>query len=336
MPAVAFHLPVSCSLPFDSALPLILVVALVADAAIGDPDWMVRRIGHPVIWMGALIRRLDLGLNREDWGFARRRAAGVLALATLVGIAGGAGWVLAALLADIPGGDLAIALVAATLLAQKSLRQHVAAVDRALSHEGIDAGRQAVARIVGRDVAGLDEAGVRRAAIESLAENFSDGVVAPVLWLAVGGLPGLCVYKAASTADSMIGHRSPRHHAFGWAAARLDDLLNWPAARLAALLIALGAGRRARAALAIARRDGRRHLSPNAGWPEAAMAGALSCRLKGPRLYAGRIAEGEWLGDGPEDPGPQGIARGLRVAFRANGLLWLAAFALAGMALAAH
>ena len=194
------------------------------------------------------------------------------------------------------------AVVASSLLAQRSLHDHVAEVATALERRGIEAGREAVSRIVGRDTSELDEAAIGRAAIESLAENFSDGVVAPLFWMVVAGLPGAAAYKAVNTADSMIGHKSERHHAFGWASARLDDLVNLPASRLAALWITLAAAFRAGCsvdgAIAAVRRDARHHRSPNAGWPESAMAGALGIRLAGPRVYSGVKVEDRWMGVG--------------------------------------
>src|SRR5690606_14732547 len=227
------------------------------------------------------------------------RFAGVAALAVLIAIAGGAGLLIQS---GLGAGLLVTALLASTLLAQRSLASHVAAVAEALEREGIDAGRKAVSRIVGRDTAALDEAGVSRAAIESLAENFSDGVVAPAFWLAVLGLPGALAYKAVNTADSMIGHRTPRHAAFGWAAARFDDLVNLPASRLSALLIVAAAllapGADPGAAWRAVARDAKKHRSPNAGWPEAAMAGALGLALAGPRSYHGTVVADAIMGEG--------------------------------------
>ncbi len=194
--------------------------------------------------------------------------------------------------------------VASTLLAQRSLDAHVRAVADALELEGIEAGRRAVSMIVGRDTAGLDETGVSRAAIESLAENFSDGVVAPLFWLLVAGLPGIFSYKAINTADSMIGHKSDRYLAFGWASARVDDFVNLPASRLSALWLVLASaalsGLSPRGAIATVWRDANGHRSPNAGWPEAAMAGALGLRLAGPRAYEGTMVDDRWIGDGRE------------------------------------
>jgi adenosylcobinamide-phosphate synthase len=207
-------------------------------------------------------------------------------------------------------------LVGSSLLAQRSLDAHVLAVAVALEQQGLEAGRQAVSQIVGRDIRALDQAAICRAAIESLAENFSDGVVAPLLWMALGGLPGALAYKAINTADSMIGHKSERYEAFGWASARCDDLVNLPASRLAALWLVLAAavlGQSASAAIATVRRDARHHRSPNAGWPEAAMAGALGVGLSGPRVYDGELVEERWIGDGRSNLGPADIRAALRL-----------------------
>ena len=216
--------------------PAIALIALLAELATGYPDAVFRVIGHPVSWIGQLIAALDRTLNRPDGSARRRRLAGCLALALLVVAAAGAGWAVQRVLPLLAAG-----MLAGTLVAQRSLGAHVAAVARALESEGIDAGRRAVSRIVGRDPEQLDGAGVARAAIESLAENFSDGVVAPVVWLAAAGLPGGAAYKAINTADSMIGNKSERYRAFGWAAARVDDIVNLPASRLATLLLVAAA-----------------------------------------------------------------------------------------------
>ena len=205
--------------------------------------------------------------------------------------------------------------LASTLLAQRSLDAHVRAVAEALEQKGIEAGRHAVSMIVGRDTASLDEAGISRAAIESLAENFSDGVVAPLFWLLVAGLPGIFSYKAINTADSMIGHKSDSYLAFGWASARADDLVNLPASRLSALWLVLAStalsGLSPRRAIAAVWRDAGRHRSPNAGWPEAAMAGALGLRLAGPRVYEGMVVDDDWLGDGRETANAKDIRAAL-------------------------
>lgn len=226
-------------------------------------------------------------------------------------------------------GTVAVAVVAGTLLAQRSLARHVADVADALERGGLVAGRLAVARIVGRDPERLDEAAVARAAIESLAENFSDGVVAPVFWLWAAGLPGAAAYKAVNTADSMIGHRSERYRAFGWAAARVDDLVNLPASRLTALLLIGGAcllpGASPAGAWRAVRRDAGAHRSPNAGWPEAAMAGALGFALAGPRHYGGVLVKDAVMGAG----GQRGLDAGdIRRALR---LYWIADALLIGL-----
>jgi adenosylcobinamide-phosphate synthase len=298
--------------------------ALTLDAVLGDPAWLYRRLPHPVVWFGTLIDTLDRRWNREHQSPARRQLAGVLAVALLLLTAIGGGALVSLLLAQVPGGGVLEALVASTLIAQRSLIDHVAAVAQALERDGLAGGRQAVSRIVGRDPASLDQTGVARAAIESCAENFSDGVVAPVLWLALGGLPGLIAYKMINTADSMIGHRTARHRHFGWAAARLDDLLNLVPARLTGGLLVLSAGRRLVSALTVMLRDARHHRSPNAGWPEAAMAGALGLALAGPRRYPGQVVDDPWLNPaGRRDPGVAEIRRSLRLVMVAWGIMWL-------------
>jgi adenosylcobinamide-phosphate synthase len=219
---------------------------------------------------------------------------------------------------------LVSAVLASSLLAQRSLHSHVVAVAEALEKGGVIAGREAVGRIVGRDTQDLDEASVSRAAVESLAESFSDGVVAPLLWMAIAGLPGVIAYKAINTADSMIGHKSAQYVDFGWAAARTDDLVNLPAARLSAVWLALGAlavpGLSPGGAVATAWRDAAKHDSPNAGWPEAAMAGALGVRLMGPRAYDGEVVAHVWMGDGRSDLKAADIRTALRLYRAACGL----------------
>jgi adenosylcobinamide-phosphate synthase len=312
----------------------VVLIALVADAIIGDPDAVWRRAPHPVAWIGALIARLDAGLNNPAHGFARRKAMGVAALALLLGLTVAAALALDAVLRWLPGHPFTTGLVASVLIAQNSLYVHVARVRDAFAAGGLPAAREAVSMIVGRDPDSLDEAGVARAAIETTAENFSDGVVAPVFWFALLGLPGLALYKAVNTADSMIGHRTPRHEAFGWAAARLDDLLNLGPARLSGVLVALAAplaGGSTPAALKAMWRDARLHRSPNAGWPEAAMAGALGLSLAGPRRYGERLVDDPFLNaEGRAAATPEDVTRALRVfacACAAQALL-LAALAL--------
>jgi adenosylcobinamide-phosphate synthase len=302
---------------------LLLAIALVLEAAIAYPDALFRAIGHPASWIGAVIAALDHHLNRIEWPFPVRRLAGVAAILGLVGLAVGAGLAIEAVARAGGMAGFALALVAvATLVASGSLDRHIAKVARALGGEGLAAGRRAVAMVVGRDPEVLDEAGVCRAAIESLAENASDGVTAPALWFLAAGLPGMIAYKAINTADSMIGHKSERHLAFGWASARLDDLVNLPASRLTALMFIAAAGvvpgASARGAWDAVRRDASRHRSPNAGWPEAAMAGALGLKLAGPRVYGGQLVDDHWMGDGRAEATPGDVRRALmlyRVAF---------------------
>jgi adenosylcobinamide-phosphate synthase len=310
-----------------------LSLALAAEAAFGYPHRLYTWIGHPVTWIGRLIKGLDRSLNCENRSFSRRRAAGILALLILLAVSGTAAWTLqTALLSLGLTGTVILAFLAGTLIAQRSLYEHVAAVSKGLHEGGLDGGRSAVSMIVGRNPQSLDEAGVSRAAIESLAENFSDGIVAPAFWLGLGGLTGAALYKATNTADSMIGHRTPRHEAFGWAAARFDDLVNLPASRLSALLIlaaaALNPGASPRGAWQAVRRDASHHRSPNAGWPEAAMAGALGLRLAGPRIYGDVRVEDRWMGDGRADATADDIARALTLYRTACALLFALAAGL--------
>jgi adenosylcobinamide-phosphate synthase len=303
----------------------IVLTALLIEGAAGYPAALFARIGHPVTWIGTVIAGFDERLNRADLSFAARRRRGVLATTCLLVLVGSIAGLLEYGLRLALGGAaiLASGVLAGSLIAQRSLHDHVARVADGLD-ASLDAGREAVSHIVGRDPHALDEAGVARAAIESLAENFSDGVVAPALYTAIGGLAGGALYKAVNTADSMIGHRTPRYEAYGWAAARLDDVVNLPASRLAALLIiaaaALVRGCDARKALNSVIRDARFHRSPNAGWPEAAMAGALDLRLAGPRIYGGVLVEDYWMGEGRAQAEAADIRLALRVYRVACGL----------------
>ena len=265
----------------------LLIPALLLDGVMGEPKWLWSHVPHPAVLMGRLIGWCDTRFNDGT------RARGALVLAALVLAAGLAGWLIAAL----PLGWLWSMLLAAILLAQRSLVTHVRAVADGLRY-GVNPGRRAVAMIVGRDTSALDESGVARAAIESVAENFSDGVVAPAFWFLVAGLPGILIYKLVNTADSMIGYRTPRHEAFGWAAARLDDVLNYIPARLTAGLIALAFW--SARAVDVTLQDARLHRSPNAGWPEAAMAGVLDVALSGPRSYHGEMREFPFVNAGGE------------------------------------
>jgi adenosylcobinamide-phosphate synthase len=301
------------------------LAALLIEAAVGSPDRLVRSIGHPVTWIGRLIRALERNCNSDTATPARRRALGLIAVLLIVSIVAVVTLVIERGLLLLPFGLIGVGVLASALLAQRSLHEHVARVADALDNTGVTGGREAVSHIVGRDVAVLDVAGIARAAIESLAENFSDGVVAPVFWMLIAGLPGAAVYKAVNTADSMIGHRTPRYQAFGWAAARLDDLLNLPASRLSAFLIIAAASVTPRASASGAwravRRDAGRHRSPNAGYPEAAMAGALGLALAGPRSYGGVRVDDALMGDGRRAADAGDIRAALGLYRRADGLL---------------
>jgi len=298
---------------------------MLIELCLGYPERLLRAIGHPVMWIGHLIGLLDRWLNRETIGPNGRRTAGVVAVLILFGVVGAIAFVVQHELLHLRFGVLVVGLLASTLIAQRSLHRHVADVAGALEKDGIASGRNAVSHIVGRDTKGLDAAGIARAAIESLAENFSDAIVAPVIWMVIGGLPGAVLYKAINTADSMIGHRTPRHAAFGWAAARLDDLVNLPASRLSALLLvaaaALSNGAAAGAAWRAVRRDAPHHRSPNAGYPEAAMAGALGLSLAGPRAYAGVRVEDAMMGDGRRNANAADIRRALALYRTADAIL---------------
>ncbi|NYD91852.1 adenosylcobinamide-phosphate synthase CbiB [Sphingomonas melonis] len=291
------------------ALPLL--VMLIAEAAFGYP----RAWRHPVVAVGALIDAVERRWNRGD--AVRQRLGGVALLALLVGLSvllGGA----IERLAGQGWGLIAVVAIGTTGLAQRSLYDHVAAVLGPLARGDLPAARRAVAMIVGRDTGTLDERGVAVAAIESLAESFCDGVVAPAFWFLVAGLPGLFAAKAINTADSMVGHRTPRLVRFGWASARADDLVNWLPARLSGVLICLAG----RSGWRTMWRDAHRHASPNGGWPEAAMAGALERRLGGAVSYDGEPAARAVLGAGPL-PDAADLARALRIYRIACLLLWI-------------
>ena len=311
---------------------------MIVELCASYPQALLRAIGHPVTWIGRLIAALDRLLNRETADPHWRRSAGIIAILLLLGIVGSIAFVVERELLRLPFGLVAVAVIASTLIAQRSLHQHVADVATALEQGGVIAGRAAVAKIVGRDVGALDAAGVARAAIESLAENFSDAVVAPVFWMAIAGLPGAALYKAINTADSMIGHRTPRHEAFGWAAAKLDDLVNLPASRLSALLLVAAAALNKTASAAAAwramLRDASRHRSPNAGYPEAAMAGALGLSLAGPRVYGGVKVDDATMGDGRRDATAADIRRALALYRYADAILIALVAAAAGIVIA--
>ncbi|CCF20837.1 Cobalamin biosynthetic protein (anaerobic pathway of cobalamin biosynthesis, cobD) [Pseudorhizobium banfieldiae] len=312
-------------------------LALLTERIFGYPDWVYRLIGHPVTWIGKLISALDARWNREGDTPSHRRLWGIFALAVVLAVVVSLSLLLESLLLAVPFGFILVVLVAASLPAQRSLEQHVEAVAAAMEMGGLPAGRRSVSMIVGRDPENLDSPAVCRAAIESLAENFSDGIVAPAFWLGVGGLAGGVAYKAINTADSMIGHRTDRHEAFGWASARFDDLVNLPASRLSGVLFVVAAclvpGASPSRAIAAIRRDARYHRSPNAGWPEAAMAGALGVALAGPRSYGGHMIEVRFMGEGGRtNLDASDIRRALRVARVADALL-IGIFGLAALAI---
>jgi len=307
-------------------------LALILERLLGYPKPVYAAIGHPVEWIGKLITKLDGELNKAEAPAWDNRLRGLAALAVLLAAALIPSWLIAKFLSQISLGWIVEPLIATAFLAHRSLREHMEAVHRDLGLS-IEDGRRAVSMIVGRDPASLDESGVTRAALESLAENSSDGVVAPALWYALLGLPGIVLYKAINTADSMIGHRSERYRDFGWASAKLDDIVNLPASRLSGLLYAGAAAweskQHGKAALAIMRRDARKHVSPNAGWPEAAFAAGLGLKLGGPRSYGGRSVDLPWMGEGRSDLNRHDILAGLRLYARAMTLLLLLALACA-------
>ncbi|MCU4652164.1 adenosylcobinamide-phosphate synthase CbiB [Roseibacterium sp. SDUM158016] len=292
---------------------VLLLVALLLDAVFGEPEFLWNRLPHPAVLMGRAVGWCDTQFNRDGG----RRAKGV---AVMLGLCLGA-VALGAGLAALPGGAAIEVIGAAILLAQKSLAEHVGAVADGL-RASLDEGRRAVSMIVGRDTAALDEGAVARAAVESAAENLSDGVVAPAFWFLVGGLPGIILYKIVNTADSMIGHRTERHEAFGWAAARLDDVLNWIPARITALLIALTHG--SLSALRRAAAEGPLHRSVNAGWPEAAMASVLGLALSGPRSYGGAVTSDPVLNpEGRREATPGDIDAAVSALWRVWGGVFL-------------
>ena len=307
------------------------LAALLLEATIGYPAFVYRAVGHPVTWMGASLAGLEVRLNRPSASDRLRRVWGIVTLGVILAATAGAAVAFDRIVLLGPIGLGLLIVAASSLIAQRSLHDHVRTVADALQREGLEAGREAVSMIVGRNPDRLDEAGVARAAIESLAENFSDAVVAPTVWLAVLGLPGAALYKATNTADSMVGHRTSRYAAFGWAAARLDDLVNLPASRLAVLFLVLAAvatGGSARGAIRAVARDARRHRSPNAGWPEAAMAGALGLQLAGPRVYGEQMVDDAFMGDGRQGATAADIIRALRL-FRAGCVVqWLVLLAV--------
>jgi len=297
-----------------------MLLALAVDAVLGWPAAIHARIGHPVTWIGALISTLDRRFNREDSSEAARRMAGACVALFVIALVAAIAWACVSILPKGWLGLILAAVLAWPFVAARSMHDHVDAVARPLMAGDLATARQAVSMIVGRDPSQLDAAGIARAATESLAENTSDGIVAPLFWGVIFGLPGIAAYKAINTLDSMIGHRTPRHEAFGWAAARIDDVANLIPARLTGVLFAV-VSIRPRIALATMWRDAGHHRSPNAGWPEAAMAGALGIRLSGPRSYEGRLSQEPWLNGEAPDPMPADLNRALALYRRAMLLL---------------
>ena len=303
----------------------VLLIALVLDAVIGDPPALWTRVPHPVVLVGKAIDWADANLNRENDSVEIRKLGGAILVIILLAVSSGLGWLVSIGVQNVSHGFIVEAIIASILLAGRSLYDHVYAVAVSLNQSGLEAAREAVSRIVGRDPKKLDRAGVVRSALESLAENFSDGVVAPSFWFAIFGIPGICAYKALNTADSMIGYKSDRHRDFGWAAARLDDFSNALPARIAGCLIIFGAlitpscsgfnaGR-------VMRVDAHRHHSPNAGFPEAAMAGALGVALAGPRDYATGPVDDDYIGgDGRRELFESDIRAGLGLYLAANAM----------------
>ena len=302
----------------------LMLLAWMLEIVLGWPDWLYKRIGHPVAWLGHLISALERGLNLDRLPHEMRYAYGVVTVLISLSISVGLAVLIARWLPNSLLGFAMEALIASSLIATRSLHAHVSAVVRPLLNGDVDQARRAVAMIVGRNPDQLDQAGIARASLESLAENASDGVIAPLFWGVIFGLPGLAGYKAINTLDSMIGHRTSRYQAFGGFAARLDDFANLIPARLTGVLMAMASLRLG--AFTVMLRDAGRHRSMNAGWPEAAMAGALGVRLSGPRAYDAGIREEPWLNGDARDPNGRDLGRGLMLFRRAmaSGVLLLA------------
>lgn len=320
------------SVPDSLPAALILALALGLDALIGDPRWFYRIIPHPIALLGKPIGFLDRRLNRDDRSEANRLVRGGIVVALVVGCCLGLGAALTHWLGGFAGGWMIEAAVVGVLLAGRSLHDHVRRVGKALRSDGLAGGRREIAHIVSRDPRSLDRHGVARSAIESLSENFSDGVVAPLLFYLVFGLPGLFAYKAINTLDSMIAYKTAKYRSFGFAAAKLDDLANWIPARVSGLVLCLAACFTPTAyplrAVQTMLRDAPKHKSPNGGWPEAALAGALNIALGGPRTYPGGEVVGVWIGDGRARLEPRDIDRARGLYFVANALIWFSCIGL--------
>lgn len=321
------------------ATPLLLLMGLALDWLIGDMRWFFKFIPHPVVMIGKLIAVLDKKLNREGRGDINRTVRGAVVCVFVTLVAAGAGFAIQELTRQHPSGWMVEVFLVAVLVAQRSLAGRVADVGKALAGKDLLKARDNLRHLVSRDPDKLDRHGVGRSALESLAENFSDAVVAPAFWFLVLGLPGLFAYKAINTMDSMIGYKTDRYISFGMTAARLDDAVNWIPARLSGLFFVIGAafapgGNPARA-LKVMLRDAGKHASPNAGWPEAAMAGAFDLALGGPRVYAGGAkTESVWIGSGKARLEAGDVRRGLALFVIGCGLLWLCTAPLAILSLA--
>jgi adenosylcobinamide-phosphate synthase len=301
-----------------------VLAVLIVEACVGYPPALFNSIGHPVGWIGRIIDRFERRWNDPSRSQETRRLLGIVAMLIVLTLAAGAGHVVVTIAGRLDYGAVIIVLVATTGLAQRSLYFHVRDVLQALNSGELPAAQTAVGRIVGRDTAHLTQNEIAAAALESLGESFNDAVVAPTFWLLVGGLPGLLAYKAINTADSMIGHREERWRSFGWTAARLDDIANLLPARIAGLILTLAAP----GGFRVMWRDASKHASPNAGWPEAALAGGLSVRLGGPAHYDGVLHDRAIFGDG-RLPQTADLRRGLRIYVRACALLWLTMLSIA-------
>ena len=288
---------------------MLMLLAWGFEIVLGWPEWLYRRIRHPVVWIGALTSIFDRTLNRPAWSHRLRYLSGMIAALTIVMIIAGVALCVSYLLPNTWPGFIVEGLIASSLIASRSLHSHIKAVLRPLAKGDIAAARTAVSMIVGRDPSRLDEAGIARASLESLAENASDGVIAPLFWGAIFGLPGLAIYKAINTLDSMIGHKNDKYAAFGGFSARLDDVANFIPARITGFLIAAASVRLR--SLRTMLRDAGSHRSPNAGWPEAAMAGALNVRLSGPRAYGDVVRTEPWLNEDARDPTKDDVGVGL-------------------------
>ncbi|MEM1037068.1 MAG: adenosylcobinamide-phosphate synthase CbiB [Pseudomonadota bacterium] len=309
----------------------LITLAWTLEIICGWPNWLYKRIRHPVVWFGSLVSVAERALNRKTWAHQTRYIAGMISTVSLVGVATIMAWGIAKLLPQNWWGVAIEVLIASSLIASRSLYTHVAAVAKPLMSNDLEKARNAVSMIVGRDPTQLDEAGIARASLESLAENTSDGVTAPLFWGALFGLPGLVAYKAINTLDSMTGHRNDRYAAFGGFAARLDDVANFIPARVTGALIALTSLKPT--AFKTMFDDASKHRSPNAGWPEAAMADGLSVRLSGPRSYDDQITTDPWLNSDGRDPDANDIEAGLKL-YRRSLALTYCALALLALSLA--